>query len=123
MGYGDLREEISTMVGRLLSLKKSLPPRTAKMMKVLLHRSFPGGSAILLDACELGGRIQVETKLHRAARVHSFGFEVTGPSAFFSRNLAGWEQVIHESNPASASRFAEYLATDKWSPSRRMGDD
>lgn len=110
VAYEDLKHEISIMVGRLLSLKKRLPSQPATRMKVLLHDSFPGGSAILLDACEHGGRIQVETKLHRAARAHSFGFEITGPSPFFFRNLAGWELIIKESKPAREGRFATYLS-------------
>ncbi len=112
--HDELQEEIATMVGRLLSLKMALPPEIGERMRVLLHDSFPGGSAILLDASDSGGRIQVETKLHRASRAHSFGFEITGPSPFFSRNLAGWEMILKESNTAAEGRFRGYLTTDKW---------
>ncbi|MGH2477031.1 MAG: hypothetical protein ACRDIL_17370, partial [Candidatus Limnocylindrales bacterium] len=61
------------------------------------HGCFPMGSAILLDAGTDRGIIQVETKLFRSPRDESFGFEVTGPSAFFTRNHRAWMRVLDES--------------------------
>ena len=60
------------------------------------------GSAILLDASPTTGTIQVETKLHRAPRTESFGFEVKGPSSFYGRQYAAWNVLLRESRPVCA---------------------
>ena len=59
------------------------------------------GSAILLDADPTQGRIQVETKLFRAPRIESFGYEVVGASPFYSRNYRAWMRVIDASVPVT----------------------
>jgi hypothetical protein len=99
----DLETEIRQMMTDLLDLRDSLPKTVARRLTISVHRCLPMGSVVMLDADGLHGAIQVETKLHRAPRSHSFGFEVVGPSQFFSRQHESWLKVFEESDPANRS--------------------
>lgn len=93
----ELREEIETMLRKLIALKESLSKTEQIRFQILVHDSFPMGSAILLDATPTSGSIQVETKLYRTPRTESFGYEVTAPSRFFTQNYRAWKRVIDDS--------------------------
>jgi hypothetical protein len=92
-----LRGEITEMLRDLNTFRTSLPDNQRKHFKILLHNWQPMGSAILKDATPHSGVIQVETKLYRAPRVESFGYEVSGPSEFYHRNYTSWKKVIDDS--------------------------
>lgn len=93
----ELRKEITILLKRLERSKSSLPHSAASRLGVYVHDTIPIGSAIMLDATPESGRIQVETKLYRAPRTESFGFEVSGPSPFYMRNYTAWSKVFQDS--------------------------
>ena len=101
----DLRGEIQRMLGKLSQLKESLQADQQRRLHILVHESLPMGSAILLDASSISGTIQVETKLHRAPRTESFGFEVKGPGPFYGRQYATWNVLLRESRPVRTEDF------------------
>jgi hypothetical protein len=100
-----LASEIKGMLRDLTALKSSLTPSQAQRLEVLVHESFPMGSAILMDATAEAGLIQVETKLHRAPRVESFGFIISGPSPFYERHFRAWTGVFDESRPPTQAEI------------------
>lgn len=106
----DLRTEIEHMLGLLVELRQSLPPEVRERLSVDVHDTLPMGSAILLDATPSSGRIQVETKLHRAPRIESFGYEVEGPTEFYRRHYRAWRRMLEESDPYDAPTQATRLA-------------
>lgn len=90
-----------------MELKTALPAGQRERLDVRVHESLPMGSAIMLDAEPERGIIQIETKLHRSPRVESFGFEIHGPSDFYSRHYRAWMRVWDESlepKPTECSR-------------------
>jgi hypothetical protein len=103
-----LRSEIRKMLEKLLYLKGSLAEHDATRLNILLHNTAPMGSAILLDAGPTTGIIQVETKLHRAPRTESFGFEVKAPSPFYGRQYRAWSDLLRNSRPASAADLVDF---------------
>ena len=92
-----MREEIFTMLDKLIYLKARMHEDSRKRLRVMIHETLPMGSAIMLDATPNSGRIQVETKLYRSPRSESFGYEVLAPSPFFSRNYEAWEKLVSDS--------------------------
>lgn len=100
--FDSLSSEISFMLNELVSLKKSLPNGANQRLCVYTHDCLPMGSAILLDATEDSGRIQIETKLYKASRINSFGFEIMGPSEFYDHHLHSWRRVIQDSDEITA---------------------
>lgn len=93
----ELRGEIEDILDKLVKCKNDLPASAQKRLEIYLHDTIPIGSAILLDAIPTTGRIQIETKLYKAPRTESFGFEVIGPSPFYERNFKAWMQVFDDS--------------------------
>jgi hypothetical protein len=93
----ELRLEIHSMLASLSRAKLELSHSCAQRFQIFVHDTIPIGSAILLDATEKSGRIQIETKLYRAPRIESFGLEVVGPSEFYSRNYTSWLKVFNDS--------------------------
>jgi len=89
------------MLRKLVGIRNDLPESDRPRLRILVHNFFPMGSAILLDADPTQGRIQVETKLFRAPRIESFGYEVVGSSPFYSRNYRAWMRVIDASVPVT----------------------
>jgi len=51
----------------------------------------------MLDATETSGIIQIETKLYKAPRNESFGFQITKESPFFKRHYTAWQRIIQDS--------------------------
>jgi hypothetical protein len=96
-----VNEEIRPMLRKLVGIRNDLPESDRPRLRILVHNFFPMGSAILLDADPTQGRIQVETKLFRAPRIESFGYEVVGSSPFYSRNYRAWMRVIDASVPVT----------------------
>lgn len=94
---GDLEAEIRDTLDQLMECKQRLPSGARRRLGVYVHDTLPIGSAILLDATPERGTIQVETKLYRAPRTESFGFEVVGPSPFYLRNYAAWQKAFDDS--------------------------
>jgi hypothetical protein len=92
-----LENEIRDTLRQLSTCKAELSKGDADRLSVSVHDTHPIGSAILLDAAPESGRIQVETKLYRAPRTESFGFEVKGPSDFYRRNYTAWRKVFRDS--------------------------
>lgn len=93
----DLHDEIGHTLRQLVACKERLAAGASKRLHVCTHETLPIGSAILLDAEPNSGRIQVETKLYRAPRIDSFGFEVAGPGRFYQRNYTAWNRVFDDS--------------------------
>lgn len=89
--------------------RNSLPEEHAQRLRVLVHECLPMGSAILLDGSLDHGRIQIETKLHRAARVESFGFEIAAGTPFYERHFNAWKRVLHSSRPPTEAEFSDAL--------------
>jgi len=92
-----LQEEIIDTLHQLWACKCRLSADRRKGLEILTHDTLPIGSAILLDASPDRGRIQLETKLYQAPRIESFGFEISAPSDFFSRNYEAWQRVFNDS--------------------------
>ena len=95
----ELKNEIEDTLRQLKMCKMELGNNAGRRLDVCVHDTLPIGSAILLDADPESGRIQVETKLYRAPRTESFGFEVVGPSPFYNRNYTAWQKVFDDSTP------------------------
>lgn len=95
----ELEQEIATMLGELTKLREHLAPTDRSRLLLCTHDCLPMGSAIMIDATPMSGRIQVETKLYRTPRISSFGYEVVGPSEFFTHNYEAWSNVIRDSTP------------------------
>lgn len=93
----ELRTEIREILKQLSKCKGELGPGAQQRLEIFTHDTIPIGSAILIDAMPKTGRIQVETKLYRAPRTESFGFEVIGPSPFYERNFKAWIDVFDDS--------------------------
>ncbi len=98
MSPDKLQREIHDTLAQLVAMRERLPEYSRARISVLTHDTSPIGSAILLDANATSGRIQVETKLYRAPRLESFGFEVTAPSDFYRRNFIAWNNVFDDSH-------------------------
>lgn len=105
---GKLIKEITEMLEGLLNCCDSLNPSEKSRFKVLVHNCFPMGSAVMLDASPSGGIIQVETKLYKAPRVSSFGFQLTKTSPFFKHNFESWQRIIQDSNPFTKDQLIKY---------------
>lgn len=97
MTEAQLKSEIRDMLDKLKKIKESLSKQERQRLRVLVHNALPMGSAILLDATQDRGLIQVETKLYRAPRTDSFGYEVVGQSSFYSHNYTAWMHVVDDS--------------------------
>jgi hypothetical protein len=94
-----LKREIVEMLRGLISLRESLSQEHKARLQIFVHDTLPMGSAILIDAQPTSGKIQIETKLYRAPRIESFGYEIVGPSPFYKRNYTAWTRVIEDSEP------------------------
>jgi|GEM_PF-2223261 hypothetical protein len=94
-----LKSEITTMLKDLHECNKHLGDSEKSRFKILVHDCFPMGSVVMLDTSPNGGMIQVETKLYRAPRTESFGFQVTKESIFYKNNLTAWNRIIADSKP------------------------
>jgi len=94
-----LYNEIIEMLKDLLDCYESLNSSERSRFKILVHDCFPMGSVIMLDATPTSGMIQIETKLYKAPRTASFGFQLTKESPFFKHNFVAWQRVFQESKP------------------------
>lgn len=56
--------------------------------------------------------IQVETKLYKAARTESFGFQLTKESPFFKHNFIAWNRVLYDSNAISLDQLTRKNKTE-----------
>jgi hypothetical protein len=97
--YFKLRNEIIDMLKDLFDCYKQLTKQEQSRFKILVHDCFPMGSFIMLDATESSGMIQIETKLYKAPRNESFGFQLTRGSSFFKRNYIACQKIIQDSIP------------------------
>jgi len=123
---GELEGEIRSTLRQLERCKSKLSGSAARRLIIYIHDTLPIGSAILLDATPESGRIQVETKLYRAPRTESFGFEVVGPSPFYSRNYTAWNKVFLDSvewqEPLALPTYSNPVAVETVEVVRRDGD-
>lgn len=108
-----LSKEIIEMLKDLLNCYDSLNASEKSRFKILVHDCFPMGSVVMLDATPTYGMIQVETKLYKAARANSFGFQLTKESPFFKHNFVAWNRVIQDSKPATNGQFAKKNTNDQ----------
>lgn len=99
MEFKELENEIVKMLQELFTCKDLLTSQEKSRFSILVHDCFPMGSAIMLDTTPKGGMIQVETKLHKAVRSESFGFQLTKESPFFKRNYIAWSRTLQDSKP------------------------
>ncbi|MCD6193320.1 MAG: hypothetical protein J7L26_07600 [Candidatus Aminicenantes bacterium] len=95
----NLRKQIVDMLKDLFDCYEQLTKQERSRFKILVHNCFPMASVVMLDATETSGIIQIETKLYKASRNESFGFQITRKSSFFKRNYIAWQRVIQESMP------------------------
>jgi len=102
-----LSHEITEMLKDLLDCFESLNPSEKSRFKILVHDCFPMGSVVMLDATPTGGMIQVETKLYKAPRTASFGFQLTKDSPFFKHNFVAWHRVIQDSKPYTKEQLVK----------------
>jgi len=98
-----LRAEILDTLKQLSDGREAMTHDQGRRFRILVHDLQPMASAILLDATPTTGLIQVETKLYRARRTESFGFEVRAPSSFYGRNFTAWNAVFDDSREWSLS--------------------
>lgn len=97
--YDKLRNEIVDMLKDLFDCYEQFPKQEQSRFKILVHDCFPMGSVIMLDATETSGVIQIETKLYKAPRNESFGFQIARETTFFKRNYIAWQKIIQDSIP------------------------
>lgn len=94
-----LKAEVTAMLKDLLDCYETLGDSEKSRFKILVHDCFPMGSVVMLDANANGGMIQVETKLYRAPRTESFGFQITKSSTFYKNNFTAWNRIFSDSKP------------------------
>lgn len=97
--YDKLRNEIVDMLKDLFDCYEQFTKQEQSRFKILVHDCFPMGSVIMLDATETSGVIQIETKLYKAPRNESFGFQIARETTFFKRNYIAWQKIIQDSIP------------------------
>ena len=100
LAVADLKQEIHAMLTKLGALKESLPQLDKERLKVLKHEAIPMGSGILLDASPNAGTIQVETKVYRATRGDSFGYELRAGTSFYERHYRAYRHILDRSQSA-----------------------
>lgn len=100
-------EKLSSMIheslGKLASLRDTVLPERQHNFQIRLHKSIPFGSAILLDADEVDGRIQIETKPYKVPSQRSFGFEVMRASedGLYESLLEGYRALMADGEEVS----------------------
>lgn len=97
--YDKLRNEIVDMLKELFGCYEQFSKQEQSRFKISVHDCFPMGSVIMLDATETSGVIQIETKLYKAPRNESFGFQIARNSNFFKRNYIACQKIIQDSIP------------------------
>ena len=102
-----LVKEITEMLKDLLDCYEKLNPSERSRFKILVHDCFPMGSVVMLDANPSGGMIQIETKLYKAPRTASFGFQLTKQSPFFKHNFESWQRIIQDSKPFTKDQLTK----------------
>lgn len=102
-----LHREITEMLIDLLNCYESLNSSEKSRFKITVHDSFPMGSVIMLDVTPTSGIIQIETKLYKAARTNSFGFQLTKESRFFKHNFVAWNRVIQDSKAITKNQLVK----------------
>jgi hypothetical protein len=95
---GDLANSIRASLNQLTSARAKLPLRARGRFLIRVHNTIPMGSAILLDHRELSGRIQIESKVYKAAPLLSFAFEVmqTGVHGFYETLAKGYDDLVRD---------------------------
>ena len=114
ISYNNLRKQVNDMLKDLFDCYEKLEKGEQLRFKILVHDCFPMGSVIMLDATETSGIIQIETKLYKASRNESFGFQITRESSFFKRNYITWQRIIQESIQIKKERIFYYEKEKRW---------
>lgn len=93
-----LARTIKETLRDLLSLKGSLSATAQRRFSIRVHNSVPFGSAIMLDHQEPRGRIQIETKVYKAAFSRSVAFEVgpDGASGLYKVLAKGYQDLVKD---------------------------
>ena len=93
-----LRDAIKQSLARLIRFRENLPTSSRGRFGVQVHNAFPLGSAILLDCGLPSARIQIETKVYKAAMSDSFAFEVvdTGPDSLYVNLKQGYTDLLND---------------------------
>ena len=115
-----LKSEISEMLSDLLDCYDSLNSSEQTRFKILVHDCFPMGSVVMLDALPSGGMIQIETKLYKAPRTASFGFQLTKESSFYKHHFLSWHRIIQDSKPITKEQLIKKNIRSKvFTPTKR----
>ena len=95
---GDLANSIRASLNQLTDARAKLPLRARGRFLIRVHNTIPMGSAILLDHHEPSGRIQIESKVYKAAPLQSFAFEVmqTGANGFYETLAKGYDDLVKD---------------------------
>ena len=93
-----LAQTIQSTMNRLLVFRTTLSPKGQNHFFLYFHKSIPFASAIIIDAREISGTIQIETKPYRAPLGQSLGFELRngGKHALFQTLVSGYEKLIED---------------------------
>lgn len=75
-----------------------------KRMRLLVYDTLPVASIIMLDPDEASGRIQVDVKLFKQPRQHSFTFEVRGSTPLYSRFRESWGHIVQGAEVFDANK-------------------
>lgn len=94
----DLALSIRSTLKKLLEFKQTLSPSFQSRFDIMVHKTIPFGSAIMIDHKFPTGRIQIETKPYKAPLRKSFAFEISqrGKSGLFRELARGYDKIIKE---------------------------
>jgi hypothetical protein len=104
-----LAHSIRASLIQLASERASLPLRARTRFLIRVHNTIPMGSAILLDHRDPSGRIQIESKVYKAAPLKSFAFEVmqTGVDGFYETLATGYDDLVKDGRDWTSSQSKE----------------
>lgn len=92
----ELKEQVYRSLNHLTDFSASLPKSRQDRFQIRCHRALPPASAILIDADEPTGLIQLETRAYKGTYLQSFGFEVAAGSELYSTLHLGYTQLVKD---------------------------
>ena len=102
----DLAKQVRATLSGLTGFRDSLSQSQAKRFDLRVHDTLPFASAIMLDAENEAGRIQLETKPYRSPLADSFAFELvdTGEDSLFRTLRAAYSRLIDDAKPVDSTK-------------------